>query len=121
MNTRRVELSWLDFTADLLTRPLSELPREEIARQLIDSFDSDGCALTSTSKNSENSVFWPPDSWGGPLEYDNAEIAALESSGHNPIVQFYAATGGTLATQIADVPTIFHKDWQRRGLDSYYR
>ncbi|TCK27409.1 response regulator transcription factor [Pseudonocardia endophytica] len=115
---RRLDAEWLDFGAHLLEQPLTALPHEQIARQLIAAFDGVGCSYTSFG---DGMTMWPPEFWGGPADYDNAGVAARESTWIHPIVQYLDARGEADAVQIADVPSCFHEAWRARGMDSYYR
>jgi DNA-binding CsgD family transcriptional regulator len=120
---QRLESEWLDIVVSVLEdRTATDLPAELIAHQLITTLGADGCAYTSYD-GATGSQMWPPEFWGGPDDYDNAEVAARESTGIHPIVQYYRALADPQpgATQIADVPARFHQDWENRGMDAFYR
>jgi DNA-binding CsgD family transcriptional regulator len=120
---QRLESEWLDIVVSVLEdRAATDLPAELIGRALITSLSSDGCAYTSYD-GATDSQMWPPEFWGGPDDYDNAEIAARESTRIHPIVQYYLAVPDPQPgpVQIADVPERFHRDWENRGMDAFYR
>jgi DNA-binding CsgD family transcriptional regulator len=120
---QKIRADWLEVAVAVIEDPAStEFPAELVADQLMTCFRSDGCAYTNATASTDGSQMWPPQFWGGPEEYDNAAIAARESTAIHPIVQYYAAAGPDAGpVQIADVPRRFHEAWRSRGMDSYYR
>jgi DNA-binding CsgD family transcriptional regulator len=119
----RVKAAWMDTVMSIFeTQSLLALPVEVIATRLMDSLSCEGCAYSSYGEGPASSQMWPPEFWGGPDDYDNAEIAARESTHIHPIVQYLAVAGGDPGpVQTADVPERFHESWKARGFDSFYR
>jgi DNA-binding CsgD family transcriptional regulator len=119
-STDRAGREWLEFIADLIERPLTELPAEAVALRLMDTLRADGCAFTS-SVTISGAGMWPDDFWGDRSESGIAARVAQESLSAHPVVRYFSATGRVEAVQIADVPAAFHMRWRSEGWESYYR
>jgi len=89
------EREWLDLVGHLLASPLTALPAEAIARQLLRTFRANGCAFHVRVPGRR---IWPID-----LHHFNRWSAESAPTGH-PVLRYYLATGERVAVQVADVP-----------------
>jgi DNA-binding CsgD family transcriptional regulator len=98
---------WLEFVAELMREPLTELPVERVSRMLRDTFD--GGAVTHNVVAADGAVtgaLYPLDA---SLEGHRADMVAW-GTGHarsNPLARYYAGTGAGAVMQLADVPRPF--------------
>jgi DNA-binding CsgD family transcriptional regulator len=96
--------SWLEFVAELMREPLTELPLKRICLVLGETFESNAVAINEFRPDGtiEGDVL-PLDASTEGYRADLVAWGRAEAHTH-PIVQYYAATGDVRAVQIADVP-----------------
>jgi DNA-binding CsgD family transcriptional regulator len=95
---------WLEFVAELLREPLTELPVDRISEMLRQTF---GCAAVSVNDfRSDDTIEARVLPLDASLEGCRADLMAwgrAQAQTH-PIVQYYGATGDVRPMQTADVP-----------------
>lgn len=102
------EGTWLDFVADLMSGPLTELPDERISAQLGLTFDLTGVAYDVRSAGTRPAVrLWPRDEQFGGHRADIGRWGADLAPTRHPLLRFYLATGSPVALQVSDVPDRF--------------
>jgi DNA-binding CsgD family transcriptional regulator len=108
MTLSSIDAQWLDFAADLMSTPLTELPDERIAHQLQDTFELVGAAyhVRSPGRVAVQNL-WPR---GEQFRGYRAEIEhwAVHCApvGH-PVLRYYLATWEGVPMQACEVPDRF--------------
>lgn len=112
---------WFLTTAEVLQRPIVELPVEELSDRLLDSFD--GAALTSNLRDKAGVVSVrgfnrEPGALGG-LDADQAiaelfRVMDISLFDHHPLLRWYAVSGESAPQTIARVPSPVVATWQTR-------
>jgi DNA-binding CsgD family transcriptional regulator len=102
--TGRDDGDWLEFVAELMREPLTELPVERVCEMLRRTFASAAIAVNDFQPDgSVQGRVFPLDA---SLEGYRADLMAWgpQFSRTHPIVQYYGATGDLRMIQTADVP-----------------
>lgn len=98
---------WIEFFAELISEPLTALPEERIACQLLDTFAANGCAFRTRAPNGPPSQrLWPADRFAAHRD-EIADWAQRKAPNRHPLLRYYRATGDTRSIQVIDVPSRF--------------
>jgi DNA-binding CsgD family transcriptional regulator len=93
---------WLDVVGQLLRQPITELPHEVIAHELIATFDVAGSAYYQRDYNGRASLqIWPEDQPAARV----SPAEALAITNVNPLLRYYTLTGNGASRSIGDVPS----------------
>ena len=102
------EAEWLDFVADLMEAPLTELPDERIAAQLRSTFELVGTAFhVMTPGAGPAQRLWPLGEQFCGRRAEICEWALTRAPTGHPVLRYYLATAEQVAIQVCDVPDRF--------------
>lgn len=96
--------AWLDLVADMVARPLTAWPAEEVVELLAGTFDAPAGSYYAQDGDVIEQRPWP----AGFRGTDRAEIERWtieHAPREHPLLRWYLASGDPLAMQVADVPT----------------
>lgn len=114
-------MDWIDFTAELLTRPSAAFPAEDVGRRLIDTFGLDVAALNSRTPDGAvaiSAVTRPGAAHGGlgttratdlMIHASNSQLLA-----HHPLMRWTFATHSFAPQSLSRVPAAI-RDTDRSG------
>jgi DNA-binding CsgD family transcriptional regulator len=100
-----VERAWLDLVAGVLAAPVTVLPEERLALQLLVTFDAVACAFHARPEGEAPVLrLYPADRFP---EAERARWcrASVERPTCHPLLRHYLATGDGAPRQVADLPT----------------
>jgi DNA-binding CsgD family transcriptional regulator len=107
---------WLEFVAELMREPLTELPIGLIAARVKESFDA--CAVAENAPN-WSGVFrdelWPLDAGLDGYRGDMRDWRASPSVATHPVLYCYLRTGDVRTVQIAELDEAFVRPWRVDG------
>lgn len=104
---RPAERHWLEFVADIMDTPLTRLPAERIADQLLNTFEGTGCVLLSCEAPIGDGVplqIWPAERFAA-RRHEIVDWVGREACSVHPLVRYYRATRTRRCMQVADVPS----------------
>jgi DNA-binding CsgD family transcriptional regulator len=121
MRGNRTAEAWLELTATLLAAPLAELPEQQLAEQLVDTFGARGVAFSQRSAGTGIvQRLWPRDEQFNGYRSEIQEWSVRESPRAHPVLRFYLSTLQPIPLQVHDVPETFadrriQGAWLERG------
>jgi DNA-binding CsgD family transcriptional regulator len=105
MRTRFDDRAWLEFVAELMAEPLTELPVDQIALMLRDTFDAAAVAASDFVPGRPlTEEIYPLDSSIESYRDQILEWGAVNAPRSHPVLRYYIVTGDLVPLQIADVP-----------------
>ncbi|MFR9801698.1 response regulator transcription factor [Pseudonocardia sp. RS010] len=120
--TGRDDGDWLEFTAELLREPLTELPMDRIALKLRSTFHA--CAV-AINEPDESGMFagdlYPLDAALEGRRADMEEWRSSRSVLTHPILRYYSGTGDVRAVQVAGMESRFTRPWAVTGGEALFR
>jgi DNA-binding CsgD family transcriptional regulator len=97
---------WLELVADCLASPLTDLPAQQLAMALADTFDCSAVAyhlrLPGTAPTQQ---VWPAQHLPVEVELQIARYSRDLAARHHPVLRYFLRTGDPTACQVSDVPT----------------
>ncbi|WP_433787687.1 response regulator transcription factor [Actinomycetospora sp. CA-101289] len=117
MGTARGDGEWLELVADLLGRPLTDWPVQQILPLLARSFDAPAAAFYGRAPSSPlGQEAWPPDLYTDRFD-DVLRWGRERAPREHPLLRYYLATGRPDVMQVRDVPAQFadlrvHERWR---------
>ncbi|MCE0765264.1 LuxR C-terminal-related transcriptional regulator [Pseudonocardia kujensis] len=98
---------WLEFTAELLREPLTELPLDRVTVMLRETFGAAAVAAAELGRDgSSDGEIYPLDAALEGYREDMKDWGRLHG-GDNPIARYFRATADVRPIQIADIPARF--------------
>jgi DNA-binding CsgD family transcriptional regulator len=108
------EREWLDLVAGVLAAPVTALPEERLAAQLVATFDAVGCAFHARPEGDAPVVrLYPADGFPAAARAQWRRVT-VEGPGCHPLLRYYLATGDSAPRQIADLPASLVGPRERR-------
>jgi DNA-binding CsgD family transcriptional regulator len=108
MRTGYDDRAWLEFVAELMAEPLTELPEDRIALMLQDTFDAVGVATSEFMPGRPPAgEIYPLDGSMDGFRDQIIEWGVANAPRSHPVLRYYIVTGDLGPLQIADVPEDF--------------
>lgn len=97
---------WLELVADCLASPLTDLPAQQLAMALVDTFDCSAVAYhLRLPKTAPTQQVWPDQQLPVEVELQIARYSRDLAARHHPLLRYFLRTGDRNAIQVSDVPT----------------
>jgi len=111
MGTTHHDSEWLDLVADLVGRPLTSWPVQQVLPVLARSFDAPAASFYGQAPSSPlGQEAWPPDLYRHQFD-DVVRWGREDAPREHPLLRYYLATGRPDVMQVADVPERFADRW----------
>ena len=120
MTHRCVENQWLELISELMSAPLDAFPAEQLAMQLIATFEARACSFTDiVGRELRAGELWPLREQLNGHRPEMQAWARTRSPEH-PVMRFFTATGQCRPMQVVDVPEVVagpgvHDAWNEMG------
>ena len=113
---------WLDLVADLLDRPLTSWPEEQVVDLLRRTFELFTCSYSDSGPGRPRTHrIWPLEDPLGGHRQEILQWAEERGPAEHPLLRFYLATGERVPLQTVDVPARFLDRPSRAGWDEVSR
>ncbi|MEK6438018.1 hypothetical protein [Pseudonocardia sp. T1-2H] len=104
MRTGYDDRAWLEFIAELMAEPLTELPEDRIALMLRDTFDAVGVATSELVPGRPlTGEIYPLDGSIDGFRDQIIEWGVADAPRSHPVLRYYIVTGDLVPLEIADV------------------
>jgi len=113
---------WLEFTAELMREPLTELPLDRIALKLRTTFDA--CAVAINEPDRSGMFAGDLHPLDAALEGHRADMEDWRRSPlvlTHPILRYYIGTGDVRTVQVAGLASRFTRPWTSTGGEALFR
>jgi DNA-binding CsgD family transcriptional regulator len=105
MPSTHAERDWLELVTELLAHPLTAFPEQQVAAQLLTTFEASGVAFSE--RHPEGPIeqrIWPLDEQFGGHRAEVDRWSVVESPRAHPVLRYYLATTDWSPMQVCDVP-----------------
>ena len=120
MTTDRRLIEWIDLVGDLLNRPMTEFPREELGRQLGRTFDVHGVSWDWRERSGHAGYESWPDVDAGRLT-DLPPVEHQRILERHPLLQWFVVTRDATPQSTGRVPSAVASERDRAFIDDYLK